>query len=141
MIVAVTGWREYTDEAFIRRHLEPWRTFCLGAGRILHVRVGDAPGADAMVLRWCLEHRDQVSCRVFRANWDKYGKRAGPVRNEQMLRGIGDMVLGPTNVLLAFPRTDGARIEVPGSGTLGCVIKAFELGIKVEIVFYRKETR
>lgn len=37
-----------------------------------------------------------------------------------------------------FPRTDGVSIRVPGSGTWGCTIRAFELGIKVEIPAYTR---
>ena len=137
MIIAVTGWRDYADAGFIHQHLTPWLSLCRNAGRVLHIRVGDAKGADEITWRWCLDQN--VSHRVFYADWDKYGKMAGPIRNEQMLRGIGDPFLGQTNMLMGFPPNNGARITVPGSGTWGCIIKAYELGIKVEIPAYRKQ--
>lgn len=137
MIIAVTGWREYTDAGFIHRHLNSWLSFCRNAGKVLHIRVGDAKGADEITWRWCLD--SGVSHRLFYADWGKYLKQAGPIRNEQMLRGVGDLLAGPTNMLMGFPRTDGAPIKVPGSGTWGCIIRAYELGIRVEVPAYRKE--
>lgn len=53
---------------------------------------GMANGADALGYRFAKEH--QVEVYAYRADWDKYGKRAGFVRNEQM----GDFSDG----LLAF---------------------------------------
>lgn len=132
MIIAVTGFRDYQDRRFIRSHMDIWR----GPGP-LHIRVGDAQGADAMVLEWCMDH--SVSYHVFYAQRFPSGALhpgEGPARNRRMLLGTGDHVAGATNLLLGFPRTDRGRITVPGSGTWGCLIKAAEMGIRVEIPAY-----
>ncbi|MCW2902226.1 MAG: 62, gp24 [Streptosporangiaceae bacterium] len=51
------------------------------------------------------------------ANWYKYGKSAGPIRNSEMVHAGADVCLG-------FP--------LPGSdGTLDCMRKAVAAGIKV----------
>lgn len=130
MIIAVTGYRGHRDGAFIRGQLGNF----LGPFP-LHIRVGDAMGADFFVLKWC--EQNAVSHKVFRARWEELGRSAGPERNERMLRGQGDTVRqGPTELVLVFPRTDGVKIAVPGSGTWGCAIRAFQLGIRVEIPAY-----
>lgn len=137
MIIAVTGYRDYKDEAFIRRAMEYWHDWCKEHSHYLHVRVGDADGADMMVRKWCEDNN--ASHFVFRARRFASGALVpgeGPARNRRMLLGIGDRVLGPTNLLLGFPRTDRVPIKVPGSGTFNCIIKAVELGIKVEIPAY-----
>lgn len=137
MILAVTGYRAYADVAFIRSHMDSWKAMYQYVG-FLHVRVGDADGADAMVRDWCRDNG--VSHHVFRAQRFESGALVpgeGPARNRRMLLGIGDHVAGPTNLLVAFPRTDRVRITVPGSGTFNAIIKAFELGIKVEIPPYK----
>lgn len=132
MIIAATGYRGHRDGAFVRRAL--WATQ-EKFGVPLHVRVGDAMGADRFVLQWC--EQNAVSHKVFRARWAELGKAAGPERNERMLQGQGDIVRqGPTELVLGFPRTDGMKITVPGSGTWGCLIRAAELGIRVEIPPY-----
>lgn len=139
MIIAVTGYRGYTDAVFIRKELMIFNSLrvCSSYGP-LHVRVGDADGADAITVLWCLDN--DVSYHMFKAERYPGGALmpgAGPARNRRMLLGIGDHVPGPTDRLVGFPRTDRVRITVPGSGTWGCLIKAAELGIRVEIPPYR----
>lgn len=130
MIIAVTAWRNHTDGAFIRGQLEYWR-----GPYPLHVRVGDATGGDAIVLKWCRDNG--ISHHVFAADWVQFGRMAGPIRNHDMLVGAGDPVTGLTDLLLGFPRTDGTRSMIPGSGTFGCIVEATLLGIRVEIPAYR----
>lgn len=139
MILAVTGYRYYKDQGFIWNHLSMLKpVYESSAMGFLHIRVGDADGADRMVRKWC--EANSVSHHVFYANWG-LGTRAGPQRNERMLLGQGDPITGPTNLLLAFPRTDGVRIRIPGSGTWGCTIRASELGIGVEIPPYTRNVK
>jgi hypothetical protein len=131
MIIAVTGWRHYTDGAFIRGQLGHWR-----GPFPLHIRMGDAAGADLAVLKWCQDNK--ISHHVFYADWERYGKSAGGIRNANMLQGVGDRIMSPTDLLLAFPRTDKMRSKVPGSGTFGAIIEATLMGIRVEIPAYAK---
>lgn len=51
-----------------------------------------------------------------RANWTRYGKRAGPVRNQWMLEH------GKPDVVLAFPG---------GPGTLDMIVRAESAGVRV----------
>jgi len=51
---------------------------------------GMAQGADALAVRFATEHN--VTLHKFYANWDKYGRRAGFLRNEQMA-GFADGLL------------------------------------------------
>jgi hypothetical protein len=131
MIIAVTGWRHHTDGAFIRGQLSKFR-----GPFPLHVRMGDATGADFFAWKWCEDNN--ISHHVFYADWDLYGRAAGGLRNVNMLKGVGDRVMGPTDLVLGFPRTDGVRSKVPGSGTFGAVIEATLLGIRVEIPPYKR---
>lgn len=43
---------------------------------------GGALGADYLARWWAWAHR--IPCRTYPANWQKFGKRAGAVRNEAM---------------------------------------------------------
>jgi hypothetical protein len=131
MIIAVTGWRHHTDGAFIRGQLNNWR-----GPFPLHVRMGDATGVDLEVLKWC--QANKISHHVFYADWERYGRSAGAIRNVNMLKGVGDRIMEPTQILLGFPRIDGTRSKVPGSGTFGAIIEATLLGIRVEIPAYRR---
>lgn len=52
---------------------------------------GDAKGADTVAAEWAMV-RD-ASVESYPADWDRHGKRAGYVRNQQMLdEGKPDMV-------------------------------------------------
>ena len=53
---------------------------------------GEAPGADSMARDWALEN--QIPVKRYPANWDEFGKKAGPIRNRQMLmEGNPDLVI------------------------------------------------
>lgn len=45
--------------------------------------VGGAKGADTLAEIWLGENG--IPFQVYKADWDKYGKRAGPFRNRQMI--------------------------------------------------------
>jgi hypothetical protein len=67
--------------------MSPWY------GRIDTVYVGDAKGVDAMAVRWCQENG--ITYRIFKAEWDLYGRGAGPERN-------GEMIMAGGQALIAF---------------------------------------
>jgi len=109
--VLVTGDRNWTDEAMIVRALSHFPRGTL----LVH---GDARGADRIA--------GQVAQRLgFRvqaepADWDRYGKAAGPKRNESMLSYY------EPDVVLAF------HDDLRGSkGTADCVARARAKGYKV----------
>jgi hypothetical protein len=62
-----------------------------------------------------------VKCVTVPAEWEKYGKRAGPLRNSVMLQRY------PGALVVAFPLPGG-------SGTLHCMRTALSNGHKVMIV-------
>jgi len=78
---------------------------------------GGAKGADE--LGPMLSDLLRRESKVFRADWKKHGKAAGPIRNKQMLdKGKPDLVV-------AFPG---------GSGTSNMVKQAREAGVEVLVV-------
>lgn len=44
---------------------------------------GGATGADKLAAEWAIVN--WTGLRTYKADWDKYGKAAGPIRNQQML--------------------------------------------------------
>lgn len=48
------------------------------------VLCGGARGPDLLGERWAKEHIGQENIERYPANWNKYGKRAGYVRNQEM---------------------------------------------------------
>ena len=78
---------------------------------------GDCPtGADAIAKKFC--HEWGWTEEPHPANWSKYRKGAGPVRNTEMVEA------GPYEVCLAFPLEGG-------SGSQDCMTKAKNAGIHI----------
>jgi hypothetical protein len=89
-----------------------------GEGDTLYV--GDARGVDAIAKEWAEEN--DVPYRVFYADWEQYGRKAGPIRNREMLDAASD-----GSLLLAFPHDNS-------NGTWDCVTAARQRGIPVTVV-------
>lgn len=75
-------------------------------------------GADQLAYEWATECG--LPCRTFPADWGKYGRAAGPIRNQQMAED------GPDECL-ATPRANGQW----GRGTLDMMRRCNGLGIRI----------
>jgi len=75
---------------------------------------GGAPGVDSVAIDWAVVNW----CRgkKYKAEWNKYGGKAGPIRNKRMLED------GKPDVVIAFPG---------GSGTANMVMLAKRAGVPV----------
>lgn len=140
MILVVSGWRRFQNFAFVYGQLER-QVHMFGPARI-HLRVGCCgTGVDRHVRTWATAHPSALaSFTVYYAQWDKIGDAAGPIRNGQMLRGEQNPRDPYPNVhanrLLAIPQP-GVKWKSPGSGTVGCILDAAELGIDLDIPGYK----
>lgn len=112
MRVLVTGGREYSDKLRVWEildgvHLET------PISLLIH---GQATGADRLAGDWAAEHGVRVSASP--ADWKKYGRAAGPIRNREMLDEN-------PNLVVAFPG---------GKGTANMVKVARAAGLHVVII-------
>jgi hypothetical protein len=120
MRVVVCGSRRWTDARRIRQVLQ-----ALPSGtEIVH---GDAPGADRIAGRIAGELG--FSVRAIPAEWGRYGKAAGPIRNARMLKEFG-----PIDLVLAF-HDDFFRSK----GTKDMVRQAILCRVPVRIVGRARE--
>jgi hypothetical protein len=120
MKVLVTGSRRWTDKRAVHlalKQLPPDTVVIHGAC---------ATGADAFADAVAKKLGFQI--RAYPANWDQDGKKAGPIRNSEMLRK--EHVQGdPIQRVIAFtPDLERSR------GTRDMVLKAKAKGIKVEVI-------
>lgn len=94
--VLIFGGRDCV-EADVERWLDETADHALGPiSCVIH---GGARGADRAAGRWAKRRRFKVE--EYKADWKRYGKSAGPIRNAQMLRE------GKPDVGLAFPGGNG----------------------------------
>lgn len=111
-IILVTGDRQWRHRGLIRRELMRHMP-----SKILH---GGARGADTIAGQ--VASALGIAVVEFRAQWNVFGRKAGPMRNRAMLAAKPDMVL-------AF-HDDPARSR----GTKDCVVEARRQGIPVMLV-------
>lgn len=95
--VLVCGGRDYTNEAMAFAILDAAHA----ANPIIEVIHGAAAGADMLAAMWAAKRG--VPERPFQADWETYGKAAGPMRNRKMLDE------GKPHIVIAFPGGRGTR--------------------------------
>ena len=101
MKIAIVGYRNYTD----------YERFCFimkefnvkNASMIIS---GGAPGIDSLAERWALENgfRKRIDPNeiiekellIYPAEWNKYGKAAGPIRNKFIVDKMDIMIAIPS---------------------------------------------
>ena len=95
----VCGGRKFNDY----NRLEHILNFYVGLPTdvIIH---GGAQGADYLAGVWASVHG--VPVEVYPAEWDKYGKSAGYIRNAKMLKE------GRPHIVIAFPGGKGTKMMV-----------------------------
>lgn len=58
------------------------KAITLSGFNVEEVVCGQAPGADTYGAKWA--YTNKIPIKNFPAEWSKYGKKAGPIRNQQM---------------------------------------------------------
>lgn len=116
----VCGGRDFNDVALLWRTLDglhketPVQLLVEGASDDV---TGPYVGADYWAHQWALAR--QVPCLRCKAEWKKYGRAAGPIRNGEMLKRY------LPNWLVAFPG---------GKGTSNMIGQAQDAGLHVQVV-------
>lgn len=116
--VIVAGPRDYEDEEDISSTLD----ILLPLYGDVEIVEGGATGVDALAKKYALKHHDsfKTSLKEFPADWNLYGRRAGPVRNNEMAMY--------SDVLIAFRYK-----EKPSRGTENMIKTALNMGLEVHI--------
>jgi len=97
MNIIVCGGRDYNDTGRVNAVL----SMIQADNAISCLIMGDAKGADERAEEWA--YINGVNFRVYYADWDTYGKGAGPLRNQEMLQ------IGKPSLLVAFPGGRGTE--------------------------------
>ena len=114
MKLLVCGGRGYNDRDHIWFILDIFKALYPGELQLIQ---GGAKGADKLAYYWAKEHR--VPCRTYEADWNKYGKAAGFIRNKTMLED------GKAEMVLAFPGGRGTQHMVDLARKKGIEIVSF----------------
>lgn len=93
----ICGGRSYQNRSELYRALDAVHAK-RGIALVIH---GGAAGADSLAEAWAFDRG--VPARSYPANWGRYGKGAGPIRNGEMIR-----IEKPDGVI-AFPGHSGTK--------------------------------
>ena len=117
--IIIAGSRNFNDYRRVADTLDK-----LGIHLINDIEIvsGNAPGVDTLGEKYAKAYGYPL--KIFSANWNEYGKAAGPIRNEQMAKYAAAADRG---ILIAFP-TDESR------GTRNMIKLAKEYGLEVYVI-------
>lgn len=91
MKLAIVGSREFTDYdkmcKFIASRFDIDTIDCIVSG--------GAKGADSLAERFASEHN--ISTKIFKPDWKRYGRAAGPIRNRSIVEYADAVVAFPTS--------------------------------------------
>lgn len=83
IFVTVAGPRDYTNKEFIDKMLEETLSDILAKEVLpIHIVEGGAYGVDSLAKLYALQN--ELPYTEVKADWDKYGRSAGPRRNQKM---------------------------------------------------------
>ncbi len=121
--VAIVGSRNGVPESLVTAKLDDLLDRMSAAGREheLIVVSGGAKGVDTFAENWAT--RNNVPTQIFRADWHRYGRSAGPRRNEEIVEAA--------DVVVAF--TTGSK------GTSHTISLAEKEGKAVQVYLVRNE--
>ena len=111
MITLVCGGRDFKDRKLLFSTLDSMEIEC-----VVH---GGAVGADSLAGEWALARK--VPEIIVPAQWNGYGKSAGPIRNGWMLK------FTKVNHVVAFPG---------GRGTNDMILRTEKAGIQLTVISY-----
>jgi hypothetical protein len=78
MRIAIIGSRNFNDYELVVETLAPYKS------KITLIVSGAARGADSLGEKWAIDNKIQTL--IFPADWNTHGKRAGFIRNEDIIK-------------------------------------------------------
>lgn len=116
----IAGGRDFADAELLYRKCD-----ALAPSSIEYVLCGMAAGADKLGRKWAINRGHMV--KEFPADWNRFNKAAGPIRNSAMALDAAGGLNGGT--LIAF-------WNGKSRGTRDMIFKALDCGLEVYVVRY-----
>ena len=121
--IIIAGSRKFNDYPKMVKELDNLRIHLINSINPIEIVSGHAPGADTLGEKFAKEY--DYPLKIFPAEWDKYGKAAGPIRNEQMAKYAAEADVG---MLIAFPVGESR-------GTKNMIKLAKQYGLEVRVIY------
>lgn len=122
--IIVCGGRHFNDYNLLKDEIDKVIARFNRYVQEIEIVSGHCAGADQLGEQYARECG--YPCKVFPANWEKYGRSAGPIRNSEMIKYASEVNV-PIVVAFRSPRT---------KGTNDTIKKATKKGFKVFVFDY-----
>lgn len=121
--IIIAGSRKFNDYITLLKYLDNMGIHLINTIDPIEIVSGHAAGADMLGERFAKAYGYPL--KVFPAEWDKYGKSAGPIRNEEMAKYASEANRG---ILVAFPmgESPGTRNMIETAKRYGLEIDVYE---------------
>lgn len=119
--IIIAGSRKFNDYSKMLNKLDELGIHLLATMDDIEIVSGHASGADTLGEKFAKAYNYPL--KIFPAEWDKYGKAAGPIRNEQMAKYAAEADRG---ILVAFPIGESR-------GTRNMIKLAKQYGLEVNV--------
>ena len=120
--IIIAGSRNFNDYTKMLNTLDELGIHLINTIDPVEIISGHAPGADTLGEKFAKAYGYPL--KIFPADWDIYGRAAGPIRNEQMAKYASEADRG---MLVAFPVGESR-------GTRNMIKLAKQYGLEVEVV-------
>lgn len=120
--IIIAGSRKFNDYKKMLTVLDDLGIHLINSIDPVEIISGHATGADSLGERFAKVYNYPL--KLFPADWDKYGKAAGPIRNEQMAKYAAEADRG---MLIAFPIGES-------KGTKNMIKLAKQYGLEVNVI-------
>ena len=120
--VIIAGSRQFNDYKLMLNTLDELGVHLINTIDPVEIISGHAPGADTLGEKFAKAYG--YTLKIFTADWNKYGKAAGPIQNEEMAKYASEADRG---ILIAFPVGESR-------GTRNMIKLAKQYGLEIEIV-------
>ncbi len=120
--IIIAGSRKFNDYPRMVKELDNLGIHLINSINPIEIVSGHAPGADTLGEKFAKAY--DYPLKIFPAEWDKYGKAAGPIRNEQMAKYAAEADMG---ILIAFPIGES-------KGTRNMIKLAQQYGLEICVI-------
>lgn len=125
--IIINGSRDFNNYTYLRLILKEYIMTNQINPELIEIISGGAKGADTLAIKFAKEYN--LNYKVMNADWNKYGKRAGIIRNAEMLTYA---ISNPNDIaiLISFwnGTSKGTKHMIDISNDKGIIVKVMEIG-------------
>ena len=124
--IIINGSRDFHNDTYLRLILKDYIMTNQINPELIEIISGGAKGADTLAIKFAKEYN--LNYKVMNADWNKYGKRAGIIRNAEMLTYA---ISNPNDIaiLISFwnGTSKGTKHMIDISNDKGIIVKVIKV--------------